>query len=535
VLRFTAGENMIYVVGSGPAGVSSAVALVEQGHRVVMLDAGLELESDRAEIVRRLEDQDSDLWDEGELEILRDNMEAGTSGIPLKYVYGSDFPYRETAKFIPRAIKNVAIVPSLAKGGFSNVWGAAVLPYLADDITNWPISVDELAPHYRSVLNFMSLAAKHDDLASRFPLYSDNYQLLPQSLQIEGFLSDLRKHRKELQSQGFLFGYSRLAVATRNRHNRGCVTCGLCMYGCPYGLIYNTASTLDELRTHSNFTYVKDVVVQRVSEANGKVKIVAQSRSDAQPLFFEASRVYIAAGVLSTTKVLLDSMGAYDRELTLKDSQYFLLPLLRYRGVAGASEERLHTLSQVFIEVFDRELSEKSVHLQVYSYNDLYRQALATLFGVSYPLFRPAANAFLNRFLLIQGYLHSDISPTISVRLEAPTDGRPSRLVLEGTENSATKKALRKLSGKLAKSRSLFKAVPLYPMMRIGEPGRGFHSGGVFPMRDKPGDLETDALGRPSGFERVHLCDASTFPSIPASTITLTVMANAHRLAAAST
>jgi len=29
----------------------------------------------------------------------------------------------------------------------------------------------------------------------------------------------------------------------------------------------------------------------------------------------------------------------------------------------------------------------------------------------------------------------------------------------------------------------------------------------------------------------VHLLDASVFPSIPATTITLTVMANAHRIA----
>ena len=45
--------------------------------------------------------------------------------------------------------------------------------------------------------------------------------------------------------------------------------------------------------------------------------------------------------------------------------------------------------------------------------------------------------------------------------------------------------------------------------------------------------------GRVSGgvllkvFERVHLVDSSTFPSIPSTTITFTVMANAHRIASA--
>jgi choline dehydrogenase-like flavoprotein len=43
--------------------------------------------------------------------------------------------------------------------------------------------------------------------------------------------------------------------------------------------------------------------------------------------------------------------------------------------------------------------------------------------------------------------------------------------------------------------------------------------------------LETDVFGRLPGWKRVHLVDASVFPSIPATTITLTAMANAHRIA----
>ena len=61
--------------------------------------------------------------------------------------------------------------------------------------------------------------------------------------------------------------------------------------------------------------------------------------------------------------------------------------------------------------------------------------------------------------------------------------------------------------------------------------GRGFHTGGTFPRRERPEGMETDLLGRPAGFERVSAVDATVLPSIPATTITLTVMANAHRIA----
>ena len=41
----------LYVVGSGPAGLSSARALLASGHEVTMLDAAEELEPDTGEIV----------------------------------------------------------------------------------------------------------------------------------------------------------------------------------------------------------------------------------------------------------------------------------------------------------------------------------------------------------------------------------------------------------------------------------------------------------------------------------------------------
>lgn len=52
-------------------------------------------------------------------------------------------------------------------------------------------------------------------------------------------------------------------------------------------------------------------------------------------------------------------------------------------------------------------------------------------------------------------------------------------------------------------------------------------------MQEKPGNLQTDILGRPQGLNHMHVVDATTFPSVPATTITLTVMANAHRIASA--
>ena len=49
-------------------------------------------------------------------------------------------------------------------------------------------------------------------------------------------------------------------------------------------------------------------------------------------------------------------------------------------------------------------------------------------------------------------------------------------------------------------------------------------------MSAAPRGFQTDLLGRLPGWQRVHAVDATVFPSIPATTITLSAMANAHRI-----
>lgn len=99
-----------------------------------------------------------------------------------------------------------------------------------------------------------------------------------------------------------------------------------------------------------------------------------------------------------------------------------------------------------------------------------------------------------------------------------------------GMPNPETGKTLRKLVKKLIGLVPLTGLMPLFPMLQPGKPGRGFHTGGTFPMRNQPGPGESDIFGRPAGLKRVHAVDASVFPTVPATTITFTAMANAYRI-----
>ena len=200
------------VVGSGPAGVACATALLERGARVLMLDGGVNLEPERWPLVEKLRGASPEKWTRADLDAYQAGMDPDSEGVPQKLVYGSDFAYREADQHLHVDYSNVGLRPSLAPGGLSNVWGAAMMPYIARDLKTWPFGEPVLSRHYPAVLRLTGLAATHDALEKFFPLYTDNLVDLRPSRQAEQLLATLQKHEAVLASRGIYFGRSRVAV-----------------------------------------------------------------------------------------------------------------------------------------------------------------------------------------------------------------------------------------------------------------------------------------------------------------------------------
>jgi choline dehydrogenase-like flavoprotein len=517
--------HMHCVIGSGPAGVACATALLGRGAKVLMLDAGIKLEPERERIVSDLAQKKSSEWPPSQIAAVHGDSDADLKGLPVKKLFGSDFPYRESVEKTPWRGRDVAVCPSLGFGGLSNVWGAAMLPLRDEDISDWPIKNPDLADHYRAVTEITGYSGRSDDLEELFPLHANHPVALKPSRQASSFLAGLERHRDALRARGWHFGQSRLAVrAADSPRGIGCVYCGYCLTGCVYGCIYNSADTVRELKQHENFKYESDVIVTRLREQSGGVTIEGFHRQTGAPLSFEAGRVYLAAGVIPTAQILLRSQEAFDRPLTLRDSQYFLFPIIRARGVWNVDAESLFTLSQAFLELRRPQISRHSVHLQIYTYSDTIAAAVRRSLGPLKLFSRP----IIERLLIVQGYLHSDESAAIQMTLRR--DGAKDVLELEPALNSETPGAVR---GVLRELQGQFRALGGFvvpPMLQIALPGRGFHCGGSLPMRAQPGDFETDTFGHPRGWSRVHVVDASVLPAVPSTTITFPVMANAHRI-----
>ena len=524
---------MIFVIGSGPTGVSAALSLVENGADVTMLDIGQEIESEGKQCVTQLSRSEPSDWNPDTLKELRMKSRVHSGGMKDKLIFGSDYPYRGLERYQPIRMENAEMIQTMAKGGLATVWGGAVMPFEDIDLAKWPIQSIDLRIHYDRIMSLIKCTNPNPIPKSILNGQYSGINSFAMCNQMQSFYSDLKRNEAALERENIYFSPARLAVGFKSQaDHQSCRYCGLCLYGCPYGLIYSSEKTLMELMKKKNFNYLKNILVEKLVETNGEIRIKAKNIIKSENCEFDGEKVFLAAGLVSSTRIMLKSLEAYNQPLKLRHSEQFSFPLLRYKGIEDVEAEKIHTLSQLFISVLDPLICSNTVHLQVYAYNDLYPEVLKKMIGPLMSVFKKPTNQLLSRLLVVKGYLHSDHSSHITAMLTK--DGNRDSLVLEGTGNLKSKGMVRKVLKKMYKNRKQTGAFPVTFMNKLGLPGGGNHSGGSFPMRIKPKEFESDILGRPYGFKNVHMVDSSVFPSIPATTITLTAMANAHRIATKS-
>ncbi len=512
------------VVGSGPSGVMAAAALLDAGQSVTLVDVGAELEADKRDIVRRLAAAPVEDWDPALVAQVSGYAVEPGGEVPVKLAYGSRFPYAD-ADLGTLVQDGSKCLQSGAKGGLSTLWGAAVLPNADSDFADWPVTTAEMAPHYAAAARGLRVAGTRDALEARFPFHAPPAPAPRASRQAEAALARMERRRASLSAAGLTFGRSRLALrADDGPAGKACAYCGLCLSGCPLGAVWSSAELLDELVARRGLVYRPGFRATRVAGTGGTARVTGVLAATGAEETLAARRVFLACGPVSTARLVASSLGWHGRDLAMRYQPYFLLPLLSSAGVPGVETERLHTLAQAFVELDDPRVSARTVHLQLYGYDEHIRDSLSFLDALP-----PLRRALAGRLMFFQGYLHSDEAGGLALRVAADGSAR-----LTAAPSARARAVVRRAALALTARMRDHGFLPLLPLLRAGAPGEGNHVGGTFPMRARPAETETDALGRLAALPGVHLVDSSVLPSLSATTFTYTVMANAHRIAAAA-
>ncbi|MCO6429748.1 MAG: hypothetical protein J5J00_02725 [Deltaproteobacteria bacterium] len=497
---------------------------------MTLLDVGLGLEPEIQQSVCQLKQSEPALWDRNFVESTEWFRTITPGHLPKRLLFGSNFPYAQAEESIDCPDKSAILNTSYACGGLSNVWGAASLPYTCEDLTDWPLDIGDLAPHYKAIAKLVPFTGMMDPFSSIYPMYAEDYDPIELSEQAAKLLANLERSRQELERQGLVFGASRLmARKDQKGEGAGCIKCGMCLQGCPHDLIFVSSWLLSELAKFDNFSYRPNVKVEEFQEESNLVRVMATAVPSGERLSFTGSKLMLACGTGSTVQIVLRSLNLYGREVQILTNQHFVLPLLSFSNVnAYGNASSLQALCQLFLQLREQGDSTRTVHLQLSSYSKALECGVKNTLRPFYSLFkRFISRHLLGRLLVTQGYLHSSHSPKISAVLQRGE--RPLRVC--GKDIPESRRLIRNSVWRLFLAARQLRALPVFPQLIVSVPGQGSHIGGTFPMKRSPGELQTDRLGRLYGTQNVHIVDASVLPSLPSSPITYSLMANAHRIA----
>jgi hypothetical protein len=521
----------VAVIGSSVAGLCAARALVARGLSVTILDVGETLDAERRAVVTRLKHRVFVDYSKADINVIRTDAVIEAGGLPEKLHFGSDYIYATDRSFALTSASK-APYPTFAKGGFSNIWGAAILPTDACDMADWPVSRQEMDPYYRKAAELLPMTGGSGTLSRSFPSYKSALGMIDPGPQAGLLLSDLGRAEPALLKEGTLYGRARLAVHTEpaDIDVLPCNGCGECSIGCVRGAIFSTVPSLDQMIWRKEIDYRDGTFVERLLDCGGHVTIEGIDLKSNSQFQFVFDAVFIAAGPINTTRLLMRSREIYDRPVRLKVSQKFVLPILRRRSALTTSEQPSITLAGIFLESKISALSDHWLHAQIVSMNRTISDN-SPLPLADKAIGRKLWSPLLRRVMAAWCGMHSNHSSHLELTLRHGGGSQPDRLTIESRVSDQAHAAAHLAAKELFRRGRLFDTLFCYWMIRFSYPGRATHCGSSFPMTHVPsGEFASDRFGRPFNWFRTFAVDSSVLPSIPGTTTAFPVMANAFRI-----
>jgi choline dehydrogenase-like flavoprotein len=522
------------VVGSGASGVHAAFPLVEAGLRVVMLDVGHEdLAYERLippapfADIRRSDGNQHRYF-------LGDRLEGVSTGAtdagpqitpPRAYVL------KDSQRLGPKRARNFEPLESFALGGLARAWGAVAFPFLDVELSRCGLPAAELLEHYEIIARRIGISGQsNDDLC---PVRGRLAALQPPLRLDHNAAAILDRYagvRKRSLQEGWYLGPSVLAALSEALGDRQPNSYGDMDFWSNHGRsVYRPNITLEQLRARPNFIYRPGFLVSGFSETGGEaVSVTGSMLEDNTQETLKARSLVLAAGSLGTTRLVLRSLGMYDRPVPFACNPHTYMPCLHYRGLALFHAERCHSLAQLTMIYDPTRNGEHLVQAQMYSYRSLHLFRLLKEAPLPHReglrVMRELAPHFV--IWVIQ---HEDVATSrkycVLRRGRAPAD---ETLEIEYGD-SAEEHARRDQHEK--RIAGFVRRLGCLPLKRVHAiHGSSVHYAGQFPMTREDRPLTTEPSGRLRGTRAVYLADGAAFAYLPAKGPTLTLMANANRI-----
>lgn len=518
----------LLILGAGPAGVAAAKAALESGACVTLVDAGLPHPPTYPPtdfLTARTTDADQHRWMVGEnFEALR-AVEAVSPKMRVP-AYAPLFAGFHTANRLA-SVGSTVTLGALAAGGLSNLWGCGVARWSHAELAHFPVEPAIMDAAYDRVATTMGISGRSEDaMAAYFGLDAFAQPPIAPDRIHERLLRRYAAKRDRLLAQEFRAGQPRVAALSAPMGERdACNRSSNCLWGCARGSLYNASQTLQTLKSHPNFTYHDGMVAEAITREHEGWTIEARDRRDGTPTRFTAPRLLLAAGTLATTRLVLAHLGHRAPVPVLSSpTAAFMLWLPE---MLGARRENSFGLGQFSYAL---KLAEGvSAFGSTFALTGIPMSELASRLPLRRPLALSVLRALTSSCIVGNLFLPGQYGKLSAQLTENGT------LQISGDPTPQTRPLMDSAARRLRRSFLRLGAVMLPGSFTLGTPGSDVHYSGSLPMRADPAIGETSPLGEVAGAPGLYVVDGASLPYLSEKSHTLTIMANADRIARAVT
>ena len=314
-------------------------------------------------------------------------------------------------------------------------------------------------------------------------------------------------------------------IVSCSRNIRKCYKCGNCFFGCPDNYIFNTKDYFNNLINKNQIEYKKNLILEKFILKDSLIELNFKNSQDTK-IF--TKKLFIGAGPIQTPNIIMNSMNK-ERNLNLAESQNYFVPCFYYgkdfdsninNQTAGdaeiiSSKNIKHNIGQLYFSIkYDQKL---------------LKIVLKKKLGLLYKLI---PNFLIKRIFIAAGLINSDHS---TYRAIIKKDDLSLHVIRDHEKEKKIRFEVSNQLNLLGKNYNFF-AINL--LSKFCKFGRSFRLGCSIPMlnedeikENKNNKLYTKKNGEISKFKNVYIIDSSNFKNIPAGDISLTIMANALRIA----
>lgn len=511
------------IVGSGPSGVAAGRRLAGRG--VCIIDVG-ELpaaEFHYSTLASARISGDVQVLLGKHWEMLANLVEPGKMHPKLRAS-----SLRHVMRGVPFRVRDAAGETILhgagshAAGGMSNVWGAQLLRYTEADLKEaggWPYKAAVLEKYYADLEEHIGIAGQADDMHEFLGSTLAMMPAAPIVPAAEHLLARYRVRRNRRRSSNLILGRARLALCTKAHRDQPEYSFGETeFFTANQPGLYTARRTLDELRAGGSITYWGRHELLAFREMEGHVEIDLLDRVSNASRTVRARHLLLGCGTLQTARlVLLNRKEPARRALSFMDHPPTLLPL--FIPAKFGSRLPKHSFPVQLVATLNG--SGRRDMISFYYPGAMLWSDLLSDVPVPMDAAMRMLGGLLGGMLVAQIWQTSHPSAQNYMRLDDAGD-----IIIDYPDRPEYDR----LGELLAALRSLG-AYSLKSLASMSPPGWGFHYAGCLPMRERPAAYETHIDGRLWDSRRVRVIDGSVLPSLPAKNHSLTMMANAARIA----